>query len=642
MSSNSSSDHDNSDDSDFSLESNRGRQQRRSNSQLEPFDLSLSVSQDQNPPQDHENFESGREGANEDEPNSSQTRWEHWDTLLAILDEKSLTQYTTLLEQTESDISTTTEATDDDETTQIGTVIWTAAEKISLFQLLGRKGKNGLGQVAALLGSKSELEVLDYLKVLQRGLEDQHILKRQLNTIILGDVPAAMEVSKECCAELDKYARVLTMREDLDVEIAGRVTYDDNAIIAKAQAKKLIAREINAPLPGRIDLAANLFNIPHWIHLSETMFMNFGGSRSEDCWSNIVQSKSESPSLHGEALMDFYALTMSVTRRLIQSALFFAMSRLHGLHAIGRDRGSFVRKRDVRAALDVLNMEHDRGGASFFVNLARRNRLTITDDVDDEKEPRTISYDEALQITHEDEDSNNSDQDDILSQSEGDSQSKLEAAGSQPAPIPIQRSLPQIPKTAWEEMPLDPEDEHANLLDLEMSRREEIKLWHLLEEPVPSRLNASLVPENEIEKDALSRKPAPERKSREDLVDWRDRTLYRGDWEDYKDGTQDLEAELVENRQKRRWAMYEEGSSEEEIERSRRPRKRRPSDHLPTNIVGIDDSADEDTGDGAVEDNEAPDGAGEDRMDVDEPSPSLRPSIVVQVPRHGSTKEPIP
>ncbi|KAJ5992851.1 hypothetical protein N7451_008575 [Penicillium sp. IBT 35674x] len=618
MSSVSSFEPDNSDDSDFSIESNRGRQQRRSTSRFESFDLKFPHSEERDLSQNHAGYGTER---SEDEPKSSQNRWEQHDALLAELKRNSLAQYITLLEQTEHDIPVTKliEADDNYPITQNGSVIWTSREKTLLFKLLDRNGKNGIQQIAAMLGSKSELEVIDYLKLIHHGLED-HKWKGVPETIVMGDVPAAMEVSKECCAELEKYARALVMREDLDLERAHRSTYDANALIAHEQAWKLVAEKVNPPLRGRIDLAANVLHVPGWINLSTTLFMNFGGSRSEDCWSNIVQSSNESPALHGEALMDFYALTMSVTRRLVQSAIFFAMSRLHGLRAMGRERAKFVRTRDVRAAIDVLNMKHDRAG--FFVDVARRNRLSITDNVAGE-EPRIMSYDEAHEILQKDEDSDSEpDQDDIPSGSEeDDSLSESDSVLSESASGPSSLS-----PTEWNNIPLDPEEEDANLLDLEMSRREEINLWQLLEEPVPSRLKVPLIPENQNEKDVLVHKSLRDWTSTENYNprdhDWRDRIIYCSDWEVYGNGTQDLEDDLNENRQKRRWAMYEEEISEE----SESPRKKQAS-----NVITIDDSA-EDSGVGAADD-EAPTEMS-DRMDVDESSRT--PSAVV--PRYGSAE----
>lgn len=621
MSSVSSFEPENSDDSDFSTEPNRGRQQRRSTSRFESLDLKFSRSEERDIEQKYADHGTEQERS-EDEPKSSQNRWEQHDALLADLKQNSLAQYIALLEQTELDIPVTKLIKDDHTypTTQNGSVVWTSTEKTLLFRLLDRNGKNGIQQIAAMLGSKSELEVTDYLKLLQRSLETQK-WKETPETIIMGDVPAAMEVSKECCAELDKYARALVMREDLDLERAHRSTYDANALIAHEQAWKLVAEEVNPPLRGRIDLAANVLHVPGWINLSTTLFMNFGGSRSEDCWSNIVQSRKESPVLHGEALMDFYALTMSVTRRLVQSAIFFAMSRLHGLRAMGRDRAKLVRTRDVRAAIDVLNMKHDRAG--FFVDVARRNRLSITENLAGE-EPRLISYDEAHEILQKDEDSDSeSDQHATSSGSEeGDTQSESDSVLSDPASDPS-----SVLPTEWNNAPLDPEEDNANLLDLEMSRREEVILWRLLEEPEPSRLKVPLIPENQNEKDILVHRSPQDWTSTENYNprdhDWRDRTIYCSDWEVYGDSTQDLEDDLNENQRKRRWAMYEEEISEE----NESPRKKPAPD-----VITIDESA-ENAGVSAADD-EDPDEVSEDRMDVDEPS---RPPSVV-VPRYRSAE----
>src|SRR5436190_2536178 len=60
------------------------------------------------------------------------------------------------------------------DTTQNGIVTWTSKEKDVLFNALARKGRNAISQIAALIGSKCEMEVRDYLDLLQRGLVHQH------------------------------------------------------------------------------------------------------------------------------------------------------------------------------------------------------------------------------------------------------------------------------------------------------------------------------------------------------------------------------------------------------------------------------------------------------------------------------------
>ena len=98
--------------------------------------------------------------------------------------------------------------------------------------------------------------------------------------------------------------------------------------------------------------------------------------------------------------------------------------------------------------------------------------------------------------------------------------------------------------------PFDSEEEHADTLDREHNRVEELKLWHLLEKPSPPHLHTPNSTEQD-DKDA-SRKPTAERKAPQDMVEWRDRTLYRGEWEEFGYEVRDVEDALVENRRKRR------------------------------------------------------------------------------------------
>ncbi|KAJ5728215.1 hypothetical protein N7493_004545 [Penicillium malachiteum] len=589
---------DDSSDSDFSLQSDRGRQrQRRTLSHHDPVALSLPEVQVLIKPTEPVSAPAPEPQNDPEEPNSSQSRWDRLDTLVNQLNPTSLAQYKDLLDEYTYDVSVV--RADPSEAqylmTQNGAVRWTSKEKHLLFNVLDKKGKNGVRQIAATIGTKSEVEVADYLTLLHRGLEAQHILEKKLGTIVLGDIPSAIELSKECCDELDIYAQGLVMREDVDLEIASRSVYAENALICEAEGKALVAKEINPPLRGSIHLAANLLNVPMWPQLSAQFFMNFGGHRAEDSWSNIVQSRKESPGIYGGALMDFYALTMSITRRLVQSTIFLAMARLRAMSGIGRARRNAVRKRDVRAAVDVLNMKPDRTG--FFVDVSRRNRILITDDPDEDGEPRPLSYDEAEEILRKEDETDDSDTDDEASTSgaeHGDNESKPETGQSKPiSPThaafthPYQSEISSIP---WNKIPLEPDEEHADLLDLAQNRREEEKLWDMLETPAPPHLNTAIAGD-EDEQSLAGKKPFIERKTREDLVDWRERTIYRSEWEEYGDDLQELEDELAENRRKRRWAMYDE-VTEEDIERPRRPTKK-PRGPLSTEVIQVEDSSEE-------------------------------------------------
>lgn len=583
---------DDSEDSDFSIESNRGRQrQRRSLSHHEPVGLEHSTEQD---PTDPENAPIEID----DEPDSSQSRWDRLEALVQQLKPDSLDRYKSLLEEVKTDVIFNRGIDDEEphETTQNGAVIWTAEEKELLFNTLDRKGKGGIRYAAATIGTKSEVEIADYLKLIQRSLEARHVLEERLELIIMGEIPSALEVSKECCAELDRYAEYLVIQEDVDTEKECRAIYAGNGLICAPQAKSLVEKDVNPPLRGSIHLAANVLNVPGWTQLSTQVFMNFGGSKAEDSWNELVKSKKESPGLYGDALMDFYALTVSITRRLVQSTMFFAMARLRSMSGIGRARRNAIRKRDVRAAVDVLNMRHDRQG--FFVDAARRNHLVILDDENESP----MSYEEAEEILGQEDENENSDadQEDTASESENaeeveeggeedeeDEASNMDSATSQPNSEPSNHQNPdrtRPPKLSWDEIPLDTEEEHADLVDVQISRAEESKLWHILDTPVPRHLDIPIVPAEEDKKDA-TQKPHCQRKLKEELVDWRDRTLYRDEWEEYGEGLQDLEEELAENRRKRRRSVYE-SEINSAIERSGSPR--RDTGHDSDELAGDD------------------------------------------------------
>ena len=506
----------------------------------------------------------GEEGGMSKHIYKAQKRYENMHIRAEKLNSTSLEAYTRLLAAEGGIVS---KVGDDNwehyKATQNGAVTWTSAEKETFFRVLDRKGLNGIKEIAAAIQTKSELEVVDYIKLIQRGLEAQHILERQMGTIVMGDIPAAAEISVECCDELDKYADVLAGQEETNIISACRLKYGNNSIISDVQAQALRNADASRPLRGSIHLAASVLNVPTWIQLSRRFFMNFGGSRKEDNWTNIIQSEEESPSMTGDALMDFYALTMSITRRLVHSTVFFAKSRIRSTQVAGRGHKDRIRKRDVQAAIDVLNMKHKRSG--FLVDFARRNGLTIAD-ITNRKGwvPRVLSYDEAEEIidhntdyfVHGPDSCISSELEDEDHESDNAVYSEAEDSNSETSTSRSSRlSSPELldsssQKLSEEEDPLfDAEEEHAANLDRDFSRREELKLWSLLEKPGPATLQMCTVTEGETDS---TRKLIRKRKSREELVNWRDRTLYRSEWEEYGAGLEDLLDELAENRRKRR------------------------------------------------------------------------------------------
>ncbi|KAI2836966.1 hypothetical protein CBS147343_2619 [Aspergillus niger] len=500
-------------------------------------------------------------------------------------------------------------------TSQNGIVTWTPNEKEVLYHVLDRKSKNGIQEISRQLGSKSELEVQEHLNLLHNGLERQHLKDRHTRTIILGEVPAAAEISKDCCDELDQYAELVSMEEQMAEDVAGKQKHQDLWIInretAEALAQEVKSQGADPTASSSAHLTAELFNMRKWIRLSERFFMNFGGARLEDNWANVAFAD-ETPSMTADSFADFYALTVSLTRRLVQSSLFFAMSRLRNMRQTGNQKANVVRSRDVKTALDVLNMQRDR--SDYWVGLARRCSLNVEDsrhrkgwkavhmehdEVEDilsgriplESESRERSASRGRSGSRAP--GNTTDAEDADYSDESELSSAASSVLSSPVLSPV------------EEQPVDLEDDHAEQIDGQMSRLEEVNLWKLIGESPPQPLEAQ-IQEYEAQ-DAVPRRPLGQRKTMEDLVDWRDRTFYRSEWEEYGHDLVDLHDDLSENRRKRR--RFNQDTVTEPTNRLvAAPNQQNAG--LPDSHIGAGDSDDADDGDDY------------DEMRVDEPTPS--------------------
>ncbi|CAI7652233.1 unnamed protein product [Penicillium viridicatum] len=544
---------------------------------------------------------------------------------------------------------------------QHGSMVWTPTEKEVFFNALDRKGKSGIKEIAAAVGTKSELEVMEYIRFLHKALAAQYASDVHLERMpVLSDVAAATELSQECCGLLEEYADVLSLKESLVEARAGKQQHGDNWILTQPSAQALADGD-NDGVRGALRLAADFLNLPYCIRLSYVLFMNFGGSQAENNWWNLAKRKDvitaygHTPSMTADTAVDFYSLAVSVTRRLVQSSLFFAMSRLRSSNRSGNDRKGYVRTQDVRAAIEVLNMKHSRPN---FVDIARRNE-TVLEDINNRKGwvPTLFTYEEAEEIIdrHEwtryrkdgtmyngnDEDDSEDDStiddeiemhkgtgtdDDIemeVNNQEAEPEPPLESE-SEPESEPERESEPEFelesdpdselgdfgphplptrepseisaPVVLPGELEKDPEEEEADIADQNASHREEANFLTLMYQPVPPVLNEPMKaeePEDET-------KQLPERRIREDISNWRDRTVYRSEWEEYGYDFADLKEDM-------------------EMPPLKRPRYNEPAVALSAPVVSGEDAIidGEDDGNGSQQ-GENPPMAKESWMEFDE------------------------
>ncbi|KAJ5836317.1 hypothetical protein N7447_002343 [Penicillium robsamsonii] len=473
---------------------------------------------------------------------------------------------------------------------QYGSMVWTPAEKEVFFNGLDRKGKGGIKEIAAAIGTKSELEVMEYMRVLHKSLRAQYDSDVYLERMpVLSDVPAATEVSQECCELLEEYGDVLVLKESLSEAQVGTKNYGDNWIITTARAQHLADGE-NASAQGDLRLAADLLSLPDWVRLSYILFMNLGGKQAENNWWNLAKRKDlitaygHTPSMTADTAVDFYSLAVSVTRRLVQSSLYFAMSRLRSTNRSGNDRKGYVRMQDVRAAIEVLNMKHRRPS---LLDVARRNE-TVLEDINNRKGwvPTVFTYEEAEEIIdrhewtryrkdgtmyHGDIDEDDSEDDDNTNDNiemgddigaDDDIEMEINKQETEPEPTPEPEPEPE-PETEPElgsepdseledmdhdqprtreyaeistpaapsvELEMDPEEEQADIVDQNASNRQEANFLKLMEQPVPDFVDEEPMKLEEPDDDT---KVLPERRMREDIFNWRDRIIYRNEWEEY-------------------------------------------------------------------------------------------------------------
>lgn len=457
--------------------------------------------------------------------------------------------------------------------TQNGVSTWTSLEKDCFFNVLARVGKARVRDIAASIGSKSEMEVRDYMQLLHRGLEHQHLVEANTGAVTLGDIPAALEISEECCEALEQASEVISMEEQRSERVSAKRRHGNMFLIdsdmAEVVEEKLEAEadeelEQSELEKSELDTAARLFNLSNWIKTSERIFMNFGEPRLEDNWVNI-KFEDESPSITADALLDFHTLAISLTRRLVQSSLFFAMSRIRAMKSGSNHPLRAVKSRDVTAALNVLRMEQNTD--AFWAGVARRCSLNIIDTKHhkgwetvpldhDQVEERLLGYSFGSRII-----TRPSAESPLSSSEESSDETEYSDVedDSSPARAPDSPS-PSLPNPSADEDFSDPEEAHASTLDKQASSSEEHRLWQIL--------HGAHSPEPDVQpahKKLATHVSTGKRKSKQDLVDWRDRICYRSEWEVFGHDTTTIEEEFVEGQRKRPKTDDNQPASEKQI-----------------------------------------------------------------------------
>ena len=422
---------------------------------------------------------------------------------------------------------------------QIGITKWSQREKGAFFEALSRKGKDDLLGIAATIGSKNELEVRVYLELLDRATRGHLIYDRRPQSISVYDAPAALEVSRDCCDALDQAATALDALHEKEERELATAQYGKLGLL-NAESALWIEDCLQEDGGGenealRILPAAKLLSIRSFLTLSTDIFMN--SNDPEYNWRSYVSS-GESPSISYSAFSDIHELAISITRRLIQSTLFIAMSRIKIMNTSNYTHGQYVRRKDVTAALNVLGLNHDAD--SYWITVARRCSVDVFEDIRRKSvKGENLSYEEVerrLNRSHKAETKSNA----TLSQerassspttsvvygdnpllSDHHSEGATEATNSSNDSDLSYRS--QKSHALTEQRLEEEQDTYAEALDLRDSLKEEQRLWQMVTLEPPGNDRAL--------KAELPRQPKGEREGRDSADDWRSWIDYVAEWE---------------------------------------------------------------------------------------------------------------
>ncbi|KAH7052173.1 hypothetical protein B0J12DRAFT_66207 [Macrophomina phaseolina] len=429
------------------------------------------------------------------------------------------------------------------EPSQIGASKWTVVEKQRLFVALGRYGKDDMPKITSAVRTKSEPEIRELLVLLQEGVVELHINSGDVSkTAAFHEIPAACEISEDCCRSLEATADALASLQDSWDAKQEQKRHGKHWILTPDMAK-LLDRAIEEeggddrltdddqgystgePVPDdgldeededqgigyardalRAVPAARLLRLSKWLELSARVFANAGGARETENWRSISES-GEPPSIFHTAFSDFHRLAVSLTQRLVAASLSQANSRLHARNgtADSRLRKPVVQREDVLAALEMLNIP--RSAKSFWVKAPRRCGVIV------QQKENTIPYDEAEKIL--------------------DGQPNFHEAVANISDVKMCEGFAPT-ETQTIEQPLleaesidsdDPntkQEAYADLFDAQRSYEEEEKLWQLLSQEAPPTIPKE-----------LPRRPRVDRKMGDELLDWRRGVDFEAVWERY-------------------------------------------------------------------------------------------------------------
>jgi hypothetical protein len=335
---------------------------------------------------------------------------------------------------------------------QIGSSIWTSAEKDLFFIALKRLGRDNVRGIASRIGSKSELQVQEYIQLLNQGINKKRLHENRL--LVLTDIPAAIQISDECSGVLEKAGNALAIRLELAEEKIEQTKWGDSWLLTKEVSRWIEKRRKEEGGEDAVDEvlpAANLFNLKNWLELSDRVFMNPAPPYEEDNWQSLAEA-GETPAIRATAFEDFHSLAVNITKRLVSTTLFCTMSRLRARDS-NKVKHADINSGDVEAALNILGLKSNSN--KFWIGCARRCHLQVVN-VDQEEQQMTHDEVEAA----------------LTSESRPRSRSTSRPAESRPSTRSSAHS--DLPASSSSELSLDISSSNSSVMDYPPSGSENI------------------------------------------------------------------------------------------------------------------------------------------------------------------------
>ncbi|EME85482.1 uncharacterized protein MYCFIDRAFT_193778 [Pseudocercospora fijiensis CIRAD86] len=201
----------------------------------------------------------------------------------------------------------------------------------------------------------------------------------------MADRHAIESYEHELLADVAKYGHDFLINEEVaDHDELLYEQQEDRADIDQDESSGADALDsVSTPSPRTTakSAQASLFRLPILLQLMRNVFMN-NGEQEHLNWNHtkpILEDSSE-PAIYKSALEDLTTIAENLTRRLVQAAIFQAMTRLRAGDSSRSDWTPLaaIREVDVHQAVDLLGMKPE--WHRYWADVVERNRLAVYSD----------------------------------------------------------------------------------------------------------------------------------------------------------------------------------------------------------------------------------------------------------------------